>query len=253
MSTPFRLAIAEIAKRVNAFKSTASASTADSDFNTSPLTTTQIDSIIHNLALLQNIVADVHGDLAWAIAAAADANGIGQHPWRVHFADLTANVSHGGTLPTVSASSKTIIGAFGRPYDAADTDLFLSPSIVERISAFRANTGIFTNNPNLYALNGTKVYHTTTNVIFECCSYERADTLTLITSNSSFGTGAASRTIPDVLMPALVAGGVVMAVVEDELIPQAQVYAVYYQDVLKRIAAGITVMPSLPIIQGVAA
>lgn len=235
-----------IAKAVNAFKTAMTGATADTDFTTTPLTATQIDSPIHNLQFLAAVVANVHSDLAYAIAAVTDENGIGNHPWRVHFADTTANVANAAALPTVGASGKTIIGALGQPWDAANVDQLMIRASIERVSSFN-NDGIYSVTPNIYAINSSKVFHSTANIIFDCCAYDRADVAALIAANGSFGTGAASRTVPDTLTMALIAGGIAMSIVEDEMLAQVAPFAAYYAAVLERIANGNTVMPSLPV------
>lgn len=245
MPTPFRTVIREIAKRVNALKSEQPA-IAEASYIASPITVTQIDDPVYNLSFLQDIVADVHSDLVMAIATCVDPiNGIGNHPWRNHFPDVTASITHGGNLPMVGASNKTIIGALGRPYDALNVNKILTPASIQRVLAYKNFNSLYTNNPYFYTLNGSKVYHTTQNIVFDCCVYERSDVVTLIGANGNFGAGVG--TVPDVLTPALIAGGVVNAIVAGEYAEQVGPYAAYYMSVREMIASGGIMVPGLPV------
>lgn len=240
MSTAYRIIVREVLRRVNGIAG-ATAATVDTNYGTSPITTTQADSPVYNLAFVQDVVIDTHGRLALEIASTVDPiTGIGCHPWRAFFRDVTANVAHGGNLPTTGTTgSKTIIGAFGRPYDASNTDLFLTPAGIERVSAYNQYTGIYTNNPYIYNVNGGKVYHTTTNVVFDVCVYERADQVTAVGANGNI-------TLPDSLADALVFGSVANIIIEDEYANQAQIYAGYYLACINAIRAGSMSMPGLP-------
>lgn len=245
MPTASHIIVREIGKRVGAFRSASAGAGANTDYLTLPLTTTVVEAPTWTLGMLFDLVADAHSDLAMAIASAIDSQGIGNHPWRVHFADVTANVANAANLPTVGSGGNTIIGALGRPYDTANTDQLMTMASAERVSAFTNNTAIFTNDPHLYHVNGTKVYHTTANVNFPVCVYERSAIATIVAANGNFGTGAGSGTVPDPLVPALVAGGIAMASIEEELLAMAAPFATYYAAVLERIAAGRIDMPGL--------
>lgn len=239
MATAWRVAIRATARAVQGIAG-AQASTVETNYLTSPLTATQIDSPKYNLSYIQDICINVHGRLALEIASVADrATGIGCHPWRTFFKDVTANIAHGGDFPLVGASGKTIIGAWGRPYDAANTDLLLQPASAERVSNFREYPTVYTTNPSLYHVNGSRVYHTTTNVQFEVCVYERADAVSAVAANGNVS-------VPDSLIDALVYGSVASALIESEYIDQADRYAQYYNAALAAIRSGSISMPGLP-------
>lgn len=239
MATAYRIIVREVLRRVNGIAG-AVASTVETNYGTAPLTTTQADSPVYNLSFIQDVVVDTHGRLALEIASAMDPiTGIGCHPWRAFFRDVTANVAHGGNLPTTgTTASKTIIGAFGRPYDSSNTDLFLTPAGIERVSAYNQYTGIYTNNPYLYHVNGGKVYHTVTNIVFDCCVYERSDQVSAV--------AAGNITLPDALVDALVFGSVANIIIEDEYANQAGIYAGYYLACIQAIQRGSVSMPGLP-------
>lgn len=248
MATPFNTAIRKALKHVNKIKG-ATGAAQQTAYLTSPLTTTQVASPVINLDFARDAVIDAHGRLALEIASVADpVTGIGCHPWRTFFAGLTSAVTHGAVVPTATSGSKAIIGALGRPYDSSDTDQFLQPASLERVSKFKNNSSIYTNNPWFYSINGSKVYHTTTSIIFECCGYERSDIATAASAatNGSFGQGGTANTIPDVLEDALVAGAVVMMCVEGEYLDLIGLYAEYWKQALDAIRMGSLRMPGIP-------
>jgi hypothetical protein len=239
LSTAWRTIVREVARRVNGVAGS-SASTVETNYATSPLTATQIDSPVWNLSFLQDIAIDVHGRLALEIASVQDPQtGIGCHPWRSFFRDVTANIAHAGNFPTTGSGGKTIIGAWGRPRDASDTDQFLTPASAERVSNFKNFSGVYTNNPWLYHVNGSIVYHTTTNIVFEVCVYERADQVTAVGANGNI-------VLPDVLTDCLVAGAISAAVIEDEYASQVAIYGDIYKAGIAAIRSSSIVMPGLP-------
>lgn len=245
MSTSYQKVVAEVAKHVNAIAGV-SAAQADTNYGTTPLTTTEVDDVVFQQSLIESIVINVHGRLALAIASAVDAaTGIGNHPWRGFFRDVTGSIANAGNLPTVGSGAKSIMGAFGQAYDAANTDQAMIKASFERVSKYSNNSGIYTNDPHLYCINGGKVYHTTANIVLDVCVYERSDQVSAVASGNI--------TLPDTLFDALVAGGVAMAVVNEKNMGQAGMFAGYYQAALAEISRGGVAMPGLPVMMGAAA
>lgn len=236
MSTTYQKALARLAKHCNALAG-ATAATQASNYILTPATSVSIDDAVFTLDFLNNLLIDTHGRIALAIASCVNKEGIGNHPWRSFFRDLTANLSHGANLPTVGAGTKTIIGAYGEAYDASDTDQVLTRASVQRISKYKNNSGIYTNNPWLWTISGGKVWHTTTNINIDVCVYERADQVSAVASGVIV--------IPDVLEDLLVAGAVAQAVIIGKNLDQARLFSEYYQAGLSAIAAGSTAIPNL--------
>ncbi len=239
MATGWRVIIREAAKRVNAVTG-ATASTMATNYATSPLTTTEIDDPVYNLAFLQDVIIDTHGHLALEIASVADNRGIGCHPWRAFFADVTASVNHEGSIPTTGTGSKSIIGALGQPYNAGDTDQILTMASAERVSNYRlfVSNEVYTLNPYLYHVDGHKVYCTVSSVVFPCCVYERSDYVTTMAANGSIA-------LPDSLADALVAGAVSALLIEDEYAAQSAYYKAIYDQAVMAIRAQKIVVPGL--------
>lgn len=236
MSTTYAKLVSEIAKHVNALAG-ATASAAATNYATTPHTTSTIDDVVYPLAFLQDLAINAHGRIALAIASCVNREGIGNHPWRGFFRDKTSNLSHGANLPTTGSTGKNIIGAFGEAYDASDTDQLLTRASVQRISKYKNNSGIYTNNPWLWTISGGQVWHTTTNITIDVCVYERSDQVSAVASGNI--------TVPDVLADLIVAGAVAAATVNGKNLDQAGTFAGYYQAGLAMIAAGSTGIPQL--------
>lgn len=238
MATSYNTVLREVLKRVNGIAGAQAAAMA-TNYAVSPLTTTEADDPVYSLAFVKDVIIDVHGRLALEIASVVDpVTGIGCHPWRSFFAGVTATVSNDSAMPTVSSTSKTIIGALGRCVSSGDTDHIYTPASAERVSAFRLYVStLYTTSPGLYYIDGGKLY-TTGSVIFNCCMYERADQVTAMAANGSI-------TLPDVLVDALVAGSVAGLLVEDEYAGQVQTYRQMYEQAIAAIRAGSVAMPGL--------
>lgn len=236
MSTAFNTILREVLKRVNGIAGAQAAAMA-TNYAVSPLTTTEADDPVYSLAFVKDVIVDTHGRLALEIASVVDpVTGVGCHPWRAFFRDVTASVGHDSALPTVGSSTKTIIGALGRAVSAGDTDFILTPGSAERVSAFRLYTGtLYTAGAGLYHINGGKVYATVSNVVFDCCVYERAD-YSAFTGNIA---------LPDALTDALVAGSVAGLLLEDEYAAQTAYYRDMYSQAIAAIRAGSVAMPGL--------
>jgi hypothetical protein len=223
-----------VAKAVNAIAG-AQASTMATNFNASPLTTTEVDDPAYNLGLLQDVILNTHGRLALEIASATDENGVGNHPWRSFFAATTSSLANGAALPATASNGDTIVGAFGKVYVAGDNNV-MAPAAAERVSMWRrdaSNTTVFKTQPYLYNISGGKIYHTTGNVVMDCCTYERADYATTMAANGDIG-------LPDILSDALVAGSVASLVIEDEYAATAAYYKNFYEGAIAAIRAGRT-------------
>lgn len=243
MATKLTAIVREVAKRVNGIAG-ATASAMATNYAVDPPTTTEIDDPVFNLAYIKDVVIDVHGRLALEIASVQDpVTGIGNHPWRPFFADVTASVAHNSNIPTVGSGGKTIIGAFGRCYNASDTDNFLMPASLERVSKYRvyvAAGSIYSAGPPYYALSGGKVYATVANVVFDVCVYERADLVTAMAANGNM-------TLPDALADALVAGSVASILVEDEYANTAAYYKTFYDQAIAAIRSTTMRMPGMAV------
>lgn len=241
MATPYNTIVREVLKRVNGIAG-ATASTMATNYVVSPLTVTEADDPVFSLAFVQDVVLDTHGRLALEIANVQDpVTNVGNHPWRAYFLDVTASIANGGNLPTTGSGGNPIIGAFGRAYNAADTDYVLTPASFERVSQANLNpNGMYTAEPYLYCVNGSKVYTTVANVIFDVCVYSRSAEATTLAANGDI-------TLPDALTDALVAGAVGSILVEDEYASTAAYYRGFYDQAVTSIRSVNLAIPNLAV------
>lgn len=240
MSVPFNTILRNILRHVNGIAG-AQIADAEAAYLTNPLTTTAADNPRYNLSFVKDVMIDVHGRLALAIATTADpVTGIGCHPWRSFFSSVTPTITDGAVLPKQDAATKELIGALGRARDATDADLLFTPASAERVSQYKQfGPTFYTVNPYFYHINGSIVYHTATSgIVFECCVYRRDDVATLVTSNSNIQ-------LPDILSDALVAGTVASLLIESEYADQSAFYMSAYMAALQEIASGSIAMPGL--------
>ena len=227
MATPWTVIIRQVAKHANAFKS-GNAATVSTDYQTTPLTTTQVVDPFFNLGLIEDVCINAYGRLAAEIA------NVRQHPWRVHVGpSATGGLSSGDDIPTM-ANSKTIVGALGQVQTAAS---LMTEAAPERVQMYLNATAVFDPaNPYLYYIDGNRIYHTTTTVNINVCTYERDDTAAAVASDYDIG-------LPDVLADAIVAGAVAQLIVEGKGMEQAAVFANYFQQAIESIRQGETRMP----------
>ena len=126
---------------------------------------TQLDSaLVPPSALKQDILA-IEQEIAEIIANSTNAM------YRAALAIQSANVASGGNVPTANGSSVPFIGTFDGVFDSADnTPMREMPLqvVLRRVA-----------NPNstwkvavrYFAIEGTKIFHTTTNVYFRGCGW----------------------------------------------------------------------------------
>lgn len=230
MSTTYNTVIAEVALRINAVYGPISA-TLQSNYITSPLTTTQVVSSIFPLAAIQDAVLDTEGALAKAVADTANS------PLRQYLAAQTSSLANLATLPSLSSASKPIIGVWGTVVDASDSQVCsLMPLDEVRRRATNANSQ-FVCDEYWYNIIDRVILHTRTNVIVKCCVYSRSDQATILAANGSI-------LLADALASAYVAGAVSTLVRDDEFMAQAAKAQTQFDSATAAIRQGMsTVVP----------
>lgn len=240
MATPWTTIIRRIGKAVGAFRSASAGAAANTDYTTSPLTTTIWEHPVITLDVARDLAIDAHGRIALEIASVMDVRGIGCHPWRNFFKDTAGPLSSPADLPILGLGGKTIIGALGQPYRNSDASQVLEKASLERVVAW-SQSGAYDNTiHNFYAMGGNRVYHTGGAIIFPVCVYERNDAVTAVAANGNIS-------IPDVLTDALTAGAIASAVAEGEFVEQSSYYAGFYKACIDAIRAGSVSMPGLKV------
>lgn len=234
MSVDYTTIIASVALRVNAIVGTLP-TTLQANYIVSPLTTTQVVSSIFPLADLQEAVLWAEERLADAIA------NNGTHPWRTYLTDQTTALSNLATLPSISTHTKPIIGVWGAVYDSSDFQICsLMPMDEVRRRVRNANSN-YTCPVYWFVIASEKIVHTRTQVVVDCCVYDRTTQAAELASNGII-------LLADVLEPAYVAGAVAHLIRDDEFLSQSQVYSTYFNSTLSAISQGMqSVAPSMEV------
>lgn len=233
MSTPWHDVLASAGLRISALTGTLGPAL-ETAFNVRPLTTTQFQSTVFPFTAVKYALINAEEKLAHAIAS------VKNHPWRRSLASTTVALANEATIGPLSSSSETIIGAFGAAYDTADgSGLTEKPLAVVR--RFVRNSAMFPTGHSIYHyhIDGSRIYHTRSEVTLEVCVYNRVTQLAAITANSNM-------LLPDVLDEALICGAVAIMVRDDEFAGQAATYATYFASTLDMIRSGLTAVPSKP-------
>ena len=226
MSVPYNIVTRQAAIRINAIVG-AIPTTLQTNYIVDPLTTTQVESSIFPLAAIQDAVLSAEERLAHAIADNAT------HPWRQSLIEVTADLANLDVLPSVANGGAPIIGAWG---PVRDSDTF---EICSEMSLDQVRRRVRNANSNLvcpvywYNIAGGQIAHTRTNVVIECCVYDRDAQSTSLQADGDI-------LLPDVLEAAYTAGAVAVLMRDDEFMQQAQVYARYFEQTLEMIAKSMT-------------
>lgn len=107
-----------------------------------------------------------------------------QSPYRPFFADVTASLASGATLPLVSSGSKPIVGVIGDVRDAITPFRklnFVDERVVQGFNTLKTN--ILKVNPYQYWTDNVRIEHTLANVIADVVIWSKTDQLALLQSN----------------------------------------------------------------------
>lgn len=220
--------------RVNGIVGT-SAATLQTNYTTSPLTTSQVDSADFPFAAYRDTFHAIESRLAAAIA------GCGNHPWRRVLQSQTADIAHEAAIPSTNAVGDQIVGVYGAVFDSSDGTQCTEIAMDDiRIAVRNANSWALVPTYG-YKIDGGRIFHTRTNVKIDVCTYNRTTQAALGITNSML--------LPDPLEEALVCGITSMLVRDDAFTQQAAIYRGYYNDALNSIAQGLTsvVSKSIPV------
>lgn len=196
-------------------------------YSTVPLTAANFQSSIIPFTMMIDKMLNAQSGLVGAVAATAN------HPWRSFIADVTAALASGAEMPTTGTSGSEIVGVYGA-VRGEDSEEIYTLSEVQDIRVRNQNPGgMFILPVYQYAFYDRRILHTgDEDVIVDVCVYERpnADTLDLTTE----------ILLPDVALPAYVAGGVMECCRDDEFLQQAGRFGEYFSVWISTIQKGGT-------------
>lgn len=213
MSVPYQAIFAATALRVNALVG-ALAPALETSFTTSPLTTAEFQSSIFPFTAIKYAV--INGEEKLVIKTANNPD----DPNRQYLANTTAALTNPSTLPSLSANSKPIIGAWGAVRDGSNGTVCsqMPLDIVRRRAASTQVIPVYWSN-----ITSGRIEHTRTSVIVECCTYSRSDQLTIFSANGNI-------LLSDALEPDYIEEALGILVRDDEFMEQAKLYAMQAQN-----------------------
>lgn len=152
------------------------------------------------------------------------------NPLRRFIETQTGNLASGAQI-TTNASGLPVVGAYGAVRDTSNARV-LTLEEVENIQLRVQNpNSMFKLAIYQYAIVGTRIFHTRTNVIVDVCGYTRPDAGTLDLTDDIL--------LPDVLGPAMVQGAISECYRDDEYMGQAQQARGFYNQWIQALQQGM--------------
>jgi len=223
--------LAHIGIRISALKGVGSAAL-NTTFATRPLTVNEFQSTVFPFDAIRDAL--VHAEQKLALAIANTPN----HPFRSFLRSQTANLVHGAPLPSTDSAGKSIIGLWDSVRDASNQKVCTEKTL-EEITRKVDNAGTFYKRQYyFFKLEGSRIYHTRTNVTIDCCFYDRAARKTAVINNDPI-------LLSEALEPAYISGAIDELVRDDEFTEQAAYYKQHSRDSLYVIRAGGVNVPPL--------
>lgn len=240
MACNYQQLLHDVAIRMNGLVGSQTAAL-NTTYDTATLTSANWKSADWPFNGVRDAILMAEQDFATAIALT------GNHPWRSFLAAVTSNVGNATNLPFQSSGNKDIVGVWGGIYDATDGEPLSEMPLDVVLRRTRNANSHYVTPVYYYKIDGRRIYHTRTNVILECCIYDRSDQATSFTNNNDM-------LLPDVLEPAIVARAISLMTRDGAYADQAAVYRQYSDDALVSIRGGASNIAAksipVPITQG---
>jgi len=200
----------------------------ETSYSTVPLTSANFQSSILSFTSLKDKAINGESKLISAVASQGD------HPYRAVLTSQTSALTYGTLIPsTDSGGTNKIIGVYGAVRDSSGGNVMVKGNLSQiRARVTNPNT-MFLVSTGLYATDDRRIYHTTTSVVIDVCTYTRpsADSLVL-TSNI---------TLPDDAAPCYVQAALEECIRDDEFMAQASRFGEQFN----RWLSGVTGMNSV--------
>lgn len=188
-----------------------------------PLTNEMFGSSIFSFNSIRDAILNAEQKLCQAIARSSD------RVLRSYLRSTTSPLSSGSTLPTLDVNGVEIIGNFGAVIDATNNNLLCTKQPVAVVRRRLQSSTLYLISGAQYALDGTRIIHTQTNVVLECCIYSQSQQQQRFDADESI-------LLPDVLAEAYINGALAMLMRDDEFTQQAQIFAGYFATTLAALA-----------------
>lgn len=195
-------------------------------YSTRPLTNELFDSSIFPFDAIRDRIIETEGRLAQQVGKSTD------RVLRSYIGSQTTPLASGTELPTLDENGAPIIGNFGACVDADNPLITCTPQPLPVVRRRNLAPALWLLQGAMFALDGTRIFHSQTNVILECCVYSAS------AQTAAFD---ADETIlfPDTMAVDYVTGALALLVRDDEWLQQATQYAQYYLATLNALPAGV--------------
>lgn len=188
-----------------------------------PLTNEMFGSSIFPFNSIRDAILNAEQKLCQAISRSTD------RVLRSYIRSQTTALNSGAELPKLDVNGVEIIGNFGAVIDVNDPDLLCTRQPVAVIRRRLQSPDLYLISGAQYALDGTRIIHTQTQVVLECCVYNQTQQQQRFDADEAI-------LLPDVLAEAYINGALAMLVRDDEFTAQAQIFAGYFTTTLATLA-----------------
>lgn len=202
------------------------AATLQTTYQVSPLTATQNKSADFPFDHLRDAILQAEQDFVTAVAFT------GQHPWRSGtISSATATLGTGAILPAQDATGRQVIGTYGDIYDNATSTAMVEMPLDVITRRLRNANNHYVCPVYYYKISGNRIYHTTSGVNIEVCTYKRSDQVTTYDA-------AGIMLLPDPAEPGIVARALSFLFRDGAYAAQAAVWRQYSDEAIAAIGAG---------------
>lgn len=215
--------LANVAVRVNALDGSDPAALQET-YSTRPLTNELFQSSIFPFDAIRDAIILTEARIAQAVGKSAD------RVLRSYIGSQTVALASGEEFPTLDENGVNIVGDFGAVIDSTNPEILCTRMPLPVVRRRNLAPSLYLLQGAMYALDGTRIIHTQTEVILECCIYDAE------TQTEAFN-GDETILFPDSLADLYVEGAVGLLMRDDEFTDQAGRYAAYF-------ASGIASVPA---------
>lgn len=194
-------------------------------YSTRPLTDELFDSSIFPMNAIRDRILENEGKLAQAVGKSSD------RVMRSYLRSQTASLASGDTLPIVDANGAAVIGNFGAIIDASNPLITCTKQPLPVVRRRNLAPSLWLLEGAMFALDGTRIFHSQTGVIAECCVYDAATQAAAFDANGPI-------LFPDTMADSYLSGSMALLVRDDEFLQQATQYGQYYLTTLGALPAG---------------
>lgn len=226
MSLPYATIIRTAAVKVSAVVGRTKTEL-ETNYLTSPLTTTQIGTVNFTKAMISDLLIGVVGKIIRAYAF------VPSHPFRNYNITQTDNIAYKALIPSVDSNGDPILGVYGAIRDGSTGDeLTEQPSQI--IQTIVDNTdNALKGSYFYYKIIGERLAHTRPNAIIDVVTFNASDQLDRLNANED-------SPLPDSCLDLAWTGLCASLFLDEEFMQQAAACSQYFERGLVDLASGKT-------------